>query len=287
MNLNGIPQQSPRAFAPVPAPPAVPSDDISPKLRASQHPVPGAKIPKRPHDEKVLTHPTRAAGDEEPTRGILRLLQEGHFKGVADVRLRIVFHDELAAASEEAVRPIVEEKLTALIAGVDSEIEALLASGDLAEDVAGVVRERHADFNATLAELGDAFVNGQATGSEELLGGVKSAFESLLSSLRELLGDASSPDLTDSTSLRTLPVQISELHGGSRFDDFFNQLQSTFATAFETLSGSFDATHILPELSEPSGNGAAYDRFLAIYNELHSTGEMTDPTQAEKLDSVV
>ncbi len=33
----------------------------------------------------------------EATKGVLGLLQEGHFKGVADVRLRINFFDELAA----------------------------------------------------------------------------------------------------------------------------------------------------------------------------------------------
>jgi hypothetical protein len=285
MNVSGIPQQ--RAFPAASARLAVPLDDKSAKPGDSQHPTPGAKTPKQPHDEKALTDPTRAAGDEEPTRGVLRLLQDGHFKGVADVRLRIVFHDELAEASEEAARLIVEEKLTALIGGVDSEIEALLVSSDLAEEVVGVVKERHVDFNATVTELGDAFVNGQATESEELLGGVRSAFESLLSSLRELLGDASSPDVADGPSLRTLPAQISEIDGGSGFDAFIGRLQSVFATAFEALSGSFDATHILPELSEPSGNGAAYDRFLAVYNELNSTGTMTDPPRAEKSDSVV
>ncbi len=39
----------------------------------------------------------QAVQDDEKVKGVIRLLQEGHFKGVADVRLRINFFDELTA----------------------------------------------------------------------------------------------------------------------------------------------------------------------------------------------
>ena len=39
----------------------------------------------------------QAVQDDEKAKGVIRLLQEGHFKGVADVRLRINFFDELTA----------------------------------------------------------------------------------------------------------------------------------------------------------------------------------------------
>ncbi len=44
--------------------------------------------------------PTEGEDTEETqeAKGVLRLLQEGHFKGVADIRLRINFSEELAGA---------------------------------------------------------------------------------------------------------------------------------------------------------------------------------------------
>ncbi len=42
---------------------------------------------------------------DEKVRGVIRLLQDGHFKGVADVRLRLNNFDELSAESLSAVTP--------------------------------------------------------------------------------------------------------------------------------------------------------------------------------------
>ena len=36
-------------------------------------------------------------------KGVIRKLQEGHFKGVADVRLRTIFHAELQAAKSKMI----------------------------------------------------------------------------------------------------------------------------------------------------------------------------------------
>lgn len=45
----------------------------------------------------VAEEPEPTEGEEtQEARGVLRLLQEGHFKGVADLRLRINFAEELA-----------------------------------------------------------------------------------------------------------------------------------------------------------------------------------------------
>ena len=45
----------------------------------------------------VADEPEPREGEEmQEARGVLRLLQEGHFKGVADLRLRINFAEELA-----------------------------------------------------------------------------------------------------------------------------------------------------------------------------------------------
>ncbi|GAG28055.1 unnamed protein product [marine sediment metagenome] len=36
----------------------------------------------------------------------------------------------------------------------------------------------------------------------------------------------------------------------------------------DDLTTAVSAANVLPPLSEPNGNGVAYDKFLAIYNEM-------------------
>ena len=53
-------------------------------------------------------------------------------------------------------------------------------------------------------------------------------------------------------------------------------LTQTFDEALAELLGSIQITLALPELSPPSGNGVAYDKFLAIYNGLIETANQLD-----------
>ena len=49
-------------------------------------------------DEPPVVDEPAPEEEAREARGVIRLLQEGHFKGVADVRLRINFFEELAGA---------------------------------------------------------------------------------------------------------------------------------------------------------------------------------------------
>jgi hypothetical protein len=60
---------------------------------------------------------------------------------------------------------------------------------------------------------------------------------------------------------------------------FIENLQSTYLAEMENLDDALSAVSTLPPLSEPSGNGVAYDKFLAIYTQLWGI----DPP-AENLD---
>jgi hypothetical protein len=60
-------------------------------------------LPKEDETSQIPEDSTRLAEDHKEgkaPRGVLRLLQEGHFKGVADLRLRINFFDQLAAIGQ-------------------------------------------------------------------------------------------------------------------------------------------------------------------------------------------
>ena len=75
-----------------------------------------------PEDSQVLSDESDSVAqpaaenniDEDGAKGVLRLLQEGHFKGVADVRLRINFHDELAAIEQAHLRASAQENTVPL-----------------------------------------------------------------------------------------------------------------------------------------------------------------------------
>lgn len=70
-------------------------DDAEPTAPSAPEPTPVAPIdPLAPEpSDPIAPDPTKTKG-----AGVLRLLEAGHFQGVADVRLRINFHDDLAAA---------------------------------------------------------------------------------------------------------------------------------------------------------------------------------------------
>ena len=54
---------------------------------------------------------------------------------------------------------------------------------------------------------------------------------------------------------------------------FIEDLNSVFLAALDELTKNLSEIEVLPELSEPNGNGSAYDKFLVLYNELWQSGE--------------
>ncbi|HUU85634.1 MAG TPA: hypothetical protein VM243_19215, partial [Phycisphaerae bacterium] len=91
-----IDNQSPTA---APRPDAVPEETASPK-----------------HDKH----------DGEKVPGVIRLLEAGHFKGVADVRLRINFFEQLSARAEAAAQPVVQDESRQLVETVNAQLDELL-----------------------------------------------------------------------------------------------------------------------------------------------------------------
>ena len=62
-------------------------------------------------------------------------------------------------------------------------------------------------------------------------------------------------------------------------------LTTIFNTALNELISRLDEIQILPDLSAPASNGRAYDKFLALYNELKDIQpQPLDPHLYEPLD---
>lgn len=146
------------------------------------------------------------------TPGVVRLLEAGHFKGVADVRLRINFFDELSARSAERAAPVIQEHADKLIHTVTSQVDDLVGLFSLNEEDQAAVAELVAQFNA---QVEDAVTSTSPDNGETLVARLGSAFDALASQLRELLtttdepgsGDATPGGTSDITKLTTADGQ--------------------------------------------------------------------------------
>jgi hypothetical protein len=81
--------------------PAAPAPVTDPAPAATDPmPVPAATDPFTPTGPSTLTDPVVPVASPEPTRahGVLRNLAIGHYRGVADLRLRANFEEEIRAA---------------------------------------------------------------------------------------------------------------------------------------------------------------------------------------------
>ena len=124
--------------------------------------------------------------------GALRLLQAGHFQGVADLRLRINFHEELAVRQEQAVMQVVEEHMSIVMTTVSGQVDGLLGSGDLTDVQTDSVYEVLMIFQSSLtmtatADTSLSTLSAQSPTGESLIAELQSAFTSLWDSLETLL----------------------------------------------------------------------------------------------------
>lgn len=131
---------------------------------------------------------------KDGVRGVIRNLEAGHFKGVADVRLRINFFDELSARNLEAAKPALEAASTEFQTSLTDSFDALLSSVDLDDEIRQTVEGLFAEFQAALAgedgELLAAVSSGTTIDSPSLESEIRSLFDSLMAQLGEVLAPA-------------------------------------------------------------------------------------------------
>jgi hypothetical protein len=293
-------------------------------------------------------------GDGEKMRGVIRLLLEGHFKGVADVRLRINFYEELAAIEAGELKASAEAEIDNVLAALDAVSGPALATTSESEEGAGAdVTALKSDFEAAVEEAKGAFLASEQPSVEILVGDLENAFAAFVESLWNLAtpvtetieesseGEETStnqtgtieqtdvpeaeqtPDAVEDTQAvdaageevvvvetggETVPEpQVEEaveeplvgLGGetegveepivpqtsveppaGPDWAGYIAELEAAFAAAMAELRDSMSSVSVLPPLSEPSGKGAAYEKFLAIYNEMR--GIESESAQADK-----
>ncbi len=229
-------------------------------------------------------------GDGGKMKGVLRLLQAGHFHGVADVRLRINFHDEIAAMEHEQYAQTAQQGLTDLRDAIGSQVETVLENPDVEASTATGIGDALAAFDSTLAQHATDG-SGDATA---LTDQIRSDFENLVSSLKTALGVKADNGPDTPTDEITVPEDTPEstpqmaamateeppsAPPAVDYQAFIADLISTFETKLQEFQASLTDINVLPELSQPHGNGKAYDKFVAMYNNLRmpSASETPEP----------
>ena len=152
--------------------------------------------------EKVMVQPASEAPGDGGVPGVVRLLQEGHFKGVANVRLHINFYDELQQISRDAGIAAMDSGVGKLTAGLQDTVDRVLEG--LPEDVRpdqATVESLLKGFEGTAQELLDAVRQGQM-GFDAALAALGEKLDAIAESLK---GEASS----------LAPVAIQDTQDGS------------------------------------------------------------------------
>jgi hypothetical protein len=210
----------------------------------------------------------------DATRGVLRLLQEGHFKGVADVRLRINFFDELKAMEQTQTDEIVGERIDSLLESVTS----VLKSGELPETPLDAYID---PFEQAIQESKEDFLAAEVRSTSILMSDLESAAETLVLSLTQVLASTAAEDPV----AKDVPADV-ETDGNIPVSDLITKVRAAFSTAMDDLTKALSGAAILPVLSEPNGNGVAYDKFLSIYHKMQtSQAPLGTTSSTDRLDT--
>ena len=303
MDISGVSTQIPQVFLP-----ELPNNEEPDLNGISQEQLEDNEIsqtqstPTQPVNQEVV--------ENEKVRGVIRLLQEGHFKGVADIRLRINFFEELSAMENGEIQKVAGEKVQALTDLVNKNLEDLLSSDNLSEEQATLsenlseeqatsISEQMETFTQSVDLIKEDFLNTAQPSKEDLISRLNSNFEEFIASLNlvllppdtELPGTESTDDIPTIENLGieeliTMNPAEEENDGINEiiepdqaegpetiFQDFIQNLKTTFAEAMNELTNALNDIKILPDLSEPNGNGKAFDKFLTIYNNLQGIDE--------------
>lgn len=250
-----------------------------------------------------------SSGSQETEKGVIRLLQEGHFKGVANVRLHINFFEELSASSGALAANTAQASTGDLIAVLGDKAREILDGWQLDDETRAQADDLLAQFDSAAQAALDEASTGGKVDTTALTDALRQAFQSLTDQLAALApippsdadesGDEPPAD-ADTETVPELTEQVSE-SPDTTVDDAgqepetpaqnadLQSLTQFFETQLNDLLETIREASELPPLTSPApGNGKAYGKFLQIYNDLllGSTAASPSPQEQDEVDVV-
>jgi len=257
---------------------------------ANSDQVSGSARPEQAQGPKPVS-----AGNANPP-GVLRLLQEGHFQGVADVRLRINFHEALTQQQTQTVQAAAPDAVGALAEQVTNGAGPIADAAGLDEEQTAQLGDAVDAFKDAVKNASDAFTSADAPAVGGLVADLQTSFDSLYQQLQGLVGAEASAapaappaqgdeEAAESAASDTPAEEAAEASGSAAqtapdVQTMLDQLATEFASSLADLQSSLTDTGSLPPLSEPNGNGQAYAKFLEIYQALQGQSVANAPAAA-------
>ncbi|MHC4645926.1 MAG: hypothetical protein ACYTBJ_10500, partial [Planctomycetota bacterium] len=170
---------------------------------------------------------------EGERKGVIRLLQEGHFKGVADVRLRINFFDELSAINKAQVEAVARDKTAAVVQAVRTAVDSFITDNELTTDDAAAVRQAH-----------DTFLQAAGQSQQDPVPMLKNVFETFIEGLQNMVaspaaeeetqageGTGEEPDVGNDPGSQPTPAD----NESPDWQGFIENLRAAFSAALQDL----------------------------------------------------
>ena len=207
--------------------------------------------------------------------GVIRLLEAGHFKGVADIRLRINFHDQLeqraADKTADKLRTGADELVKTTVSKTD-EVLATLATDETSREAVGASLDEFSEsVDTTLATA----LKADDLDIDAIMADLRAAFDDLVGGLRDSFGPAE-VDMSGTDTLVSVAPTAGDPPAPDAFEAALAELTDAFDQALSSLIESVESSLYLPDPSPAPGNGAAYDKFLAIYENLGAGDSQLD-----------
>ena len=223
-------------------------------------------------------------------KGVLGLLQSGHFKGVAAVRLGINFHEQLSGLNQASARTRLGEAAASLDEQVAGALEVYPQGAS--EEQVQLVTEARQTFSDAVHTAVAGFKHAE-TGRDGTLTGMQAAFDDLMLALEAAFAAAdeqaaegesgtliAATDAADETLQATIEgvVEVSAevldaAPAGSV--EYLATIGQVFNSLMEELQSGMSVAAAIPEFTAPKGNGIAFEKFMAIYHDLAGV-EMSD-----------
>jgi len=251
-------------------------------------------LPSVPDSVQAVSEAPETENSAEGQKGVIRLLQEGHFKGVADVRLRINFHDEISAIENEQLKSVADGEIDKFV----NTITDFLKSQELKDEDLTAISDT---FTAAAEKAKTDFLMEEKPSTDNLLGDLEAAFEDLIAGLNglipETVAEAPVPVLAEEIVETVIDmvkedepavvVSLAETEDNTatQIAQLIEELTSLFDAAEDGLTDTLGNTSALPELSEPNGKGGAFEKFLNIYNDLYGIGTAGEPTPSFEIEA--
>ena len=241
---------------------------------------------------------TNTESEEVSGKGVIRNLINGHFKGVADVRLRINFSEQIAALEQAELAKATDSGLSSISETLNNEINTALGSEEIDEESAILISSALETLNNEISQI-----KTDSSSGDNLITALRASFDSFVLTARPVAVEPAveepiSPKmpasdetiLSDIETTEELVVPDAELPADEipseetplfSIDQFLTDLIATFDSEIGILETSLANSSVLPEISEPNGNGRAFDKFMTIYNDMKNSKD----TESEIIQS--